>query len=124
MHRVHVVTEPITDYLRFELSWGYQPNVEAGERIGIVAVPPGESWPTELPERTDFWLFDLTVLYVMRYDHRNAWLATERVTEPGAIKRARCWREAALHLAAPWQDYIAAHPPLARIVSETDLAAS
>ncbi len=63
--------------------------VEAGERIGIVAVPPGEPWPTELPKRTDFWLFDLTMLYVMSYDPSNAWLGTERVTEPSAIEQAR-----------------------------------
>jgi hypothetical protein len=123
MHRVHVVTEPISEYLRFELTWGYQPNVEAGERIGIVAVPPGQPWPTELPERTDFWLFDHSVLYAMRYDQNNAWRSTERVTDPAAIKVARRWRDAALRLAVPWRDYIATHPPLARIVSETDLAA-
>ncbi len=45
MQRVHVVKEPITDYLRFELTWGYQPNVDAGEDIGIVPVPPGNPWP-------------------------------------------------------------------------------
>lgn len=123
MHRVHVVTEPITDYLRFELTWSYRPNVEAGELIGIVAVLPGEPWPIELPQRTDFWLFDHSVLYGTRYDQDNAWRSTERVTDPAAIKAARHWREAALRLAVPWRDYIAAHPPLARIVSETDLAA-
>jgi hypothetical protein len=123
MRRVHVVEEPITDYLRFELTWGYQPNVEAGERIGIVAVSPGKPWPTELPKRTDFWLFDLTILYVMSYDPSNAWLATERVTEPSAIEQARRWRAAALRLAQPWQDYIACRPQLTRIVSDGHLAA-
>ncbi len=97
--------------------------VEAGERIGIVAVPPGEPWPTELPKRTDFWLFDLTMLYVMSYDPSNAWLGTERVTEPSAIEQARRWRAAALRLAQPWQDYIARHPQLTRIVSDGHLAA-
>jgi len=29
--RVHVVCEPLTDYLRYELGWSYPPNVEAGE---------------------------------------------------------------------------------------------
>ncbi|MFZ0119204.1 MAG: DUF6879 family protein [Pseudonocardiaceae bacterium] len=124
MHRVHVVTEPITDYLRFELNWGYAPNDKAGERIGIIPVPPGEPWPTELPERTDFWLFDLTVLYVLRYDQNGAWHSTEQVTEPGAIEQARRWREAALRLAVPWRDYVAAHPAMARIVSQTDLTVS
>ena len=42
--RVHVVTEPLTDYLRYELGWSYPPNVEAGEDIRILPRSPGE-WP-------------------------------------------------------------------------------
>jgi hypothetical protein len=124
MRRVHVVTEPLTDYLRFELGWSYGPNVDAGEQIGIVPVPAGKSWPTELPQRTDFWIFDLTVLYALRYDQSGAWLATERVTEPVAIEAARRWREAALRLAVPWREYIAGNPALARIVPQGHRAAS
>jgi hypothetical protein len=66
MQRVHMITEPITDYLRFELTWGYQPNVEAGEDIRIIPVAVGQQWPPELPKLTDFWLFDLSVLYGRR----------------------------------------------------------
>ncbi len=113
MQRVHVVTEPITDYLRFELTWGYQPNVEAGEDIGIISVTVGQQWPPELPESTDFWLFDLNVLYALRYDQDGAWLATEEVTDPVAIEQAGIWREAALKRAVPWRSYIDLHPPLA-----------
>lgn len=116
MRRVHVVREPVTDYLRFELAWSYRPNVAAGEQIGIIPVPPGKPWPTELPERTDFWLFDLSVLYAMRYDHSNAWRSTDLVTEPVAIEAACRWREAALRLAVPWREYTACDPALARIV--------
>lgn len=113
MQRVHVVTEPITDYLRFELTWGYQPNVEAGEDIGIIPVTVGQLWPPELPELTDFWLFDLSVLYALRYDWHGAWLATEEVTDPVTIEQAGVWREAALQHAVPWRSYIDLHPRLA-----------
>jgi hypothetical protein len=112
MQRVHVVTEPITDYLRFELTWGYQPNVEAGEDIRIVAVTVGRQWPPELPERTDFWLFDLSVLFALRYDQNGAWLATEEVTAPATVEQACAWRETALHRALPWRRYIDMHPQL------------
>jgi len=60
MQRVHVVSEPISTYLQFELTWSYQPNVAAGEDIGIVPVPPGDPRHSGLPERTDFWLFDFS----------------------------------------------------------------
>lgn len=112
MQRVHVVTEPITDYLRFELTWGYQPNVDAGEDIRIVPVPMGQQWPPELPERTDFWLFDFSVLYALRYNQNGAWLTTEEVTDPAAIEQACVWREAALQRALPWRRYLDGHPQL------------
>ncbi|MBV9012195.1 MAG: hypothetical protein JO272_09115 [Pseudonocardiales bacterium] len=116
MQRVHVVREPITDYLRFELTWGYQPNVEAGEDIRIVRLAPGDRWPVELPQGTDFWLFDFSVLYALRYGQDGTWLAAEDVTEPTAIEQACHWREAALRLAMPWRRYLDVHPDLARIV--------
>ncbi len=123
MQRVHVVREPITDYLRFELTWGYQPNVDAGEDIRIVPVLPGDPWPCGLPERTDFWLFDFSVLYALRYDPNGSWIAAEQVTERAAIQQARRWRETAIQLATPWRLYIDSHPELARIVSQGELRA-
>ncbi|MGH3869601.1 MAG: DUF6879 family protein [Pseudonocardiaceae bacterium] len=118
MQRVHVVREPITDYLRFELTWGYQPNVTAGEYIGIIPVPPGHRWPRGLPEQTDFWIFDLGVLYELRYHPDGSWIAAEQVTEPAAIQQACRWREAALGLATPWRSYVNSNPELARIVAQ------
>ncbi len=69
--RVHVVREPLTDYLRYELGWSYPPNVEAGEDIRILVAQPG-SWPMSargkiLPELKDYWLFDSSDLWVMEY---------------------------------------------------------
>ncbi|MDQ2881172.1 MAG: hypothetical protein M3Y48_08000 [Actinomycetota bacterium] len=124
MQRVHVVSEPISTYLQFELTWGYQPNVAAGEDIGIVLVRPGDPWPSGLPERTDFWLFDFSVLYALRYDQDGSWIAAEQVTERAAIQQARDWRETAIQLAMPWRAYIDSHPPLARIVAQEELRTS
>lgn len=124
MQRVHVVREPITDYLRFELTWGYQPNVEAGEDIRIVPVAPGGLWPAELPQGTDFWLFDFSVLYALRYGQDGTWLAAEEVTELIAIEQACRWRETALRLAMPWRRYLDVHPELAGIVPRGESRAS
>src|SRR5439155_13702096 len=38
MQRVHVVIEPLSPYMRFELTWAYAPNVAAGEDIRIIPV--------------------------------------------------------------------------------------
>jgi len=36
MQRVHVVTEPLSTYLRFEIGWSYALNLAAGEDIRIL----------------------------------------------------------------------------------------
>jgi hypothetical protein len=62
LQRVHVIAEPPTDYLRYELMWSYAPNVRAGEDIRILPIQPGQ-WP-DLPHR-DYWLFDTHDLWIM-----------------------------------------------------------
>lgn len=113
--RVHVVREPLSDYLRFELTWEYGPNAAAGEQVGIVALQAAQRWPGDVP-MTDFWLFDSSVLFELRYDGGDRWLGIEEVTDPGQIVAACRSRDAALHHAQPWQDYLAAHPDLGRRV--------
>lgn len=116
MQRVHVVTEPLTDYALFELTWGYAPNVNAGEDIRIILIGADQPWPTDLPQDRDFWLFDARTLYAMRYDQDGAWLGADLVTDPSRIQQAVTWRDTALQLGTPWADYIRSRPRLERIV--------
>lgn len=113
MQRVHVVTEPLTQYVQLELTWGYGPNAAAGEDIRIIPVREGEPWPADLPQH-DYWLFDSHELYDQHYDPDGAWLGTEPVTAPERVVDACRWRDAALHHAVQWEDYIAGRPELAR----------
>ncbi|MDQ3153016.1 MAG: hypothetical protein M3R63_15330 [Actinomycetota bacterium] len=116
MERVHVVTEPLTEYALFELTWGYTPNVRAGEDIRIIPVGEGEHWPATLPRDTDFWLFDASTLYAMRYHQDGSWLGVDLVTDPYDIDQAVTWRDTALRLGIPWADYIRGRPHLERLV--------
>jgi len=63
--RVHVVIEPLTEYLRFELA-SYAPNVDAGEDVRILPVRPGEAWPVDIPD-VDFWMVDSRGVWEMSY---------------------------------------------------------
>ncbi|WP_405949013.1 hypothetical protein OG588_23360 [Streptomyces prunicolor] len=36
IHRVHILRRPLSDYLRFELGWGYQRNMSGGEEFFIL----------------------------------------------------------------------------------------
>ena len=103
LQRVHVVVEPPTDYIRYELMWSYAPNVAAGEDIRILPTPPGQ-WP-DLPRR-DYWLFDSRDLWAMAYDGEGRFLYAELVTDPAEIVRHAYWRDAALHHAISYQQYL------------------
>ncbi|MGH3694898.1 MAG: DUF6879 family protein [Pseudonocardiaceae bacterium] len=115
VQRVHVVREPLTDYLRFELTWGYEPNVAVGEDVRIIAIGQN-SWPADLPQH-DFWLFDSAELYDMHYDDDQVWLGAGHVTDPKRIVDACRWRDAALHYGTPWSVYVHTKPELAHHLS-------
>lgn len=108
--RVHVVREPVTPYMAFELTWQYAPHAAAGEDIRVIPVS-GDDWPTDVP-RCDFWLFDSREVYWMRYDHQGTWTGADYSTEPGEVAEACAARDAALAQARPWSEYILQRPEL------------
>jgi hypothetical protein len=105
MQRVHVVTEPLSDYLRFEIG-GYRLNVEAGEDVRIL--PRQATAGLDLPDH-DFWLFDGQQVVRMRYDASGAFLGAEQIDDRGAAARYGAWRDAALGAAIPYGRYVAEH---------------
>lgn len=112
MQRVHVVTEPVTDYMTFELTWSYAYNVAAGEDVRIVSLARNDPWPAEIP-RDDFWLFDEQELFQLVYDADDSWLGVEHITDHHAVARARAVRDAVMTLAQPWSAYLTKWPALA-----------
>lgn len=110
MSRVHVVTEPLSDYLRFELAWSYPQSVAAGEDVRIL-LATGDEWPADVP-RSDFWLFDDRELFNMAYAPDGTWLGAEHVTNPAAVTRACRARDVAWRLAQPWAEFIQERPEL------------
>jgi hypothetical protein len=99
--RVHLVSEPLTDYLRYEIAVWYPLSTGAGEDIRILPTPlPGVS----LPE-WDYWLFDSRHLWIMEYDSAGRFLGIEEVTDPGQIVKHAYWRDAALHHAMRFSEY-------------------
>ncbi|WP_231640856.1 DUF6879 family protein [Nocardiopsis sp. NRRL B-16309] len=101
--RVHVVSEPLTDYLRFESVWAYRSSVAAGEEVNILPVAE-DAWPEGIP-RFDFWLFDSTRLLRMNYTRDGTMLAPELVTDPAQVLWANEVRDRALHMSMPFAEY-------------------
>jgi hypothetical protein len=72
--RVHIVTQPLSEYLRFEFSRYYAPHVRAGEEIRILDVTNREN---PLPKVQDFWMFDRTRVVLMHYGDDGTQISRE-----------------------------------------------
>ncbi|MFI1205104.1 hypothetical protein K2224_04060 [Streptomyces sp. BHT-5-2] len=98
--RVHVLTSPLTDYLRYELA-AYPGNIKAGESIGIIDF--AEQAVKGLPGH-DFWLFDDRQVYRMHYTETGAFIGGE-LLPPGKLSEYQGYRDLALTHAVPFADY-------------------
>ncbi|MFL1381433.1 MULTISPECIES: DUF6879 family protein [unclassified Nocardiopsis] len=102
--RVHVVDEPLTEYLVFELTCAYPSNIRAGEEIGVL--PREIAKELHIPDE-DYWLFDDDRTGVMVYGDDGALRHVEVTTDPVLVGEHVRRREAVLAQATPLQQYMA-----------------
>jgi len=105
MERVHVVTEPVSDYIRFELLHVYPANVKAGENVDIL----GRVQAGGLVTASDFWLFDGRLAAVLIYDDAGIVERVEISDDPWFLASLRGIRYEAVRLATPLTQYVAEH---------------
>jgi hypothetical protein len=105
--RVHVLSTPLTDYLRYECEWGYAPNVAAGEDISIVDLAERPR-PEGLVDH-DFWLIDDRHAIRMHYDERGRFLGAEPLDE-AQLPRYRRARDSSGATAEPFTSWWERHP--------------
>ncbi|MEU9730445.1 DUF6879 family protein [Streptomyces sp. NPDC048002] len=101
VYRVHILRRPLTDYLRFELGWGYQRNMSGGEEFFILDITDR---PNPLANVPDFWLFDSQSVAVMNYDGVGKYLGSE-VLPPERTAEFTGHRDAALAHAEPFTEW-------------------
>jgi hypothetical protein len=101
MRRVHVVTRPLSDYLRFEFQWGYVYSVKAGEEIRILDLTdqPNPGLPEE-----DFWMFDERQIIRMLYRTDGTHLGRDKLVNPDLGRYLR-YRDLAWENSIPFEDY-------------------
>ncbi|OMI33627.1 DUF6879 family protein [Streptomyces sparsogenes] len=101
VYRVHILSRPLTDYLCFELGWGYRKNMTGGEEFFILDVTDKPNPLTGVP---DFWCFDSESVAVMNYDGAGKYLSSE-ILEPERVAEFTRYRDTALTHAEPFTEW-------------------
>lgn len=104
--RVHVVGQPHSDYVRYELAC-YAENVAAGEQV-LIAERAG--YLSNLVE--DFWLFDDRTVALMRYSPEGTFLGIEDASD--RLDDFLAQRDRAVAAAIPYDKYTRNEGPVAR----------
>ncbi|MFJ3216997.1 DUF6879 family protein [Kitasatospora sp. NPDC086801] len=99
MYRVHILSRPLTPYLRFELGWGYAKNATVGEEFFILDTTEQSNPLDGVP---DFWAFDESTVVTMRYGDGGAFLGADKESTAGKWLE---YRDIALSHAVPFAEW-------------------
>lgn len=102
--RVHVVEQPLTDYLRYELA-AYAENVAAGEDVLIA---DRSAYPELRALGKDFALFDSKTALLFDYDEDGRVRGYHAATDRGIVEDCIRQYVLAVNRAVPLADFLAA----------------
>ncbi|QUQ71169.1 DUF6879 family protein [Kutzneria sp. CA-103260] len=99
--RVRVLTNPLTDYLRWQLGIITAPAISAGEDIRVMPADVA----ARLPLRTaDFWMFDNERVAVLEFEH-GAVTGAQLLDDPRAVEPFHAIRATAWDHAVRFEEY-------------------
>ena len=104
IQRVHVVSVPLSPYVKFEINWRYVYNSAAGENIYVIEK---SKVPTGIRLLTDYWLFDGRVAVHMRYDSNGRFLGGETDDVERSVSLYRDASISLMSLATPLKQFLA-----------------
>jgi hypothetical protein len=102
VRRARIVSEPVTDYIRFEYDVTADHNIEAGEQVRWLA---RHNATDLLIPAVDFWTFDDTVVVFNHFDGVGDWVREERRDDSDLAKLLGGAFEAVWDRATPHADY-------------------
>ena len=102
VRRVRVVSEPVTDYIKFEYDVTTAHNIAAGEDVRWL--PRATAAGLLLPV-SDFWVFDGQVVLWNHFTGDGSWSGEEQADDPALAKLCESSFEAAWERAIPHEDY-------------------
>lgn len=104
IRRVRVVSEPFTDYIRWEHSLTPL-NLEAGEDIRWLPrrlLPPDVTFPVD---GNDWWFFDCKVLAVTHFEPSGRYAGSELTEDPDVVEQCVQLRNRLWDIALPYDQY-------------------
>lgn len=101
VRRARIVSEPVSDFIRYEHEVTPAANLAAGELVRWL--PRQRTSDLALPGN-DFWLVDEQVLFNYNSGH-GAWVGTELVTDPTVVKLCSSAFEAVWERGVDHADY-------------------
>lgn len=103
-NRVRMLTEPLTEYLRWMLDVT-SVNVDAGEDIRWI----GERTAREMGAPTyDFYLFDNARVVILHFDERGV-SGADLIDDADVVREHQAWRDRVWPMAIPHHEYISQH---------------
>src|SRR5580658_802048 len=102
VRRARIISEPASDYIRFEYEVTPAANLAAGEHVRWLSRPQASD--LALPGN-DFWLFDGTAILFNYFGGDGAAAGSELRDEPAVIALCALAFEAVWDRAAPHEDY-------------------
>jgi hypothetical protein len=102
VRRVRIVSEPVTDYIRFEYDVTAAHNIAAGEQVRWL---PRRQAADLLVPGADLWVFDDAVVVFNHFDGVGDWVCEERRDDPALAKRLTAAYETIWERAIPHEQY-------------------
>lgn len=112
---VHVLSTPLSDYLRYACDWGYAHNVRAGQDVRIVELAANDLL-SELVTIGDFWVIDRQAVVQMHYDVSGRFVGADLVPDEKDATLFRAVAGLLWHQAEPFTEWWARHPQFHRAV--------
>jgi Family of unknown function (DUF6879) len=105
LRRARIVSEPVTEYIRFEYE-GTPQNIAAGEEVRWL--PRTRTSGLALPGN-DFWIFDGATVLFNHFTGDGGWVGNELSTDPRVAELCASAFESVWNLGIPHSEYILAN---------------
>lgn len=100
--RVHLVSLPLTEYLRFEIEHGYRHSLKAGEKIFLSDL---SELPADHELIEDFFIFDDSTVVINIYNEVGTFQGAVMNQDPVVVARYVRLREEAINRAEPVEQF-------------------